>query len=70
MGAMGGMTDEQLAAGWRKAEDAGDFDKADEYEHEFFRRMWSHPDWTNAAAGMHDKRLEQWRALTSSAEQR
>jgi hypothetical protein len=29
VGAMGGMTDAQLAAGWLEAEDAGDFDAAD-----------------------------------------
>ena len=64
---MGGMKDEELAAAHERAEDAGDFDAADEYELEFFRRMWSHPDWTNAAARMHEKRLEQWRALRQDA---
>ena len=38
MGAIGGMKDEMLAAGWKKAENRGDFDAADEYEWEFFQR--------------------------------
>jgi hypothetical protein len=63
VGAMGGMTDAQLAAGWLEAEDAGDFDAADEYEHEFFRRMWSHPDWRDASARMPEKRRERWNEL-------
>lgn len=65
MGALGGIKDEELAAMWKAAEDAGDFDTADEVEHEFFRRIWSHPDYTNAAAQMSEKRLELWRKLTA-----
>jgi hypothetical protein len=45
MGAMGGMKDEQLAAGWKAAEDRGDFDKADEYEGEFWRRVRQRDEW-------------------------
>ena len=57
MSAMGGMTDQQLAAGWYAADDRGDFDKADEYEYEFFRRRWSQDNFD------HDDALELWKRL-------
>jgi hypothetical protein len=70
VGAMGGMSDVQLAAGWLEAEEAGDFDAADEYESEFFRRCFSHPEWNNAAARMPEKRLELWRELVADLQKR